>query len=184
MNRSNKILGISVSVMAAAVAVMLFAIFMAAWTGPATVRASGGVAFSLCDTNNNTGTSSPYASLVYSNVTIASSTIVCSTRNATSFDFNIQVSATGTAPTIQFQVQRSMDGVTWYGEDTNSTTGAVITHSPTNAYHTWAPGTAATTTRNITFSTQHENYVKVSFQSLAASSTIYAQVIPNNVIPN
>lgn len=151
------------------------------------VQAGGSQTLGCFDTVSNTcgnnGTTTPTYFGVGGTQT-ATTSVTAFTLNATSLDIDLWAVASSSSSVIQFSVQYSDNGIDWYSQDTSSVSSSLTTHATAPMLHAWTPGTTATTSRNLTITPIASRYVKIGFQAQVASTSLYARIIPRNLIPN
>lgn len=131
-------------------------------------------------------------SLTVMGINTATSSIVVPTSMADQVDLNIQETASTTSTVLNWIVQYSDDsncdtasssgatfsyinGCNWFTESISSSSeSASLTQESASAIHQWTPGTIATSTKHVSIQNVGANYVKVSFYSTVATSSIWA----------
>lgn len=147
-----------------------------------TPKVGGGFVTALCDTNGNSGsTTTP----TYITTATASTTLTCYTASAASIDMNLYVIASSSSSGIQWEYAFSDNNKDWYYENgVNMPTNILAQNGATPLLHTWVPGIAGTSTRNITITPTASKYVRVEIDATGASSSVYTQFILKNIITN
>lgn len=107
------------------------------------------VGFATAATVNSIGTS--ILPIHFATSTLATST--SATHNigiqTDQIDLNLKVTASSTTSQIRWQYEFSNNGTEWFGEDSKTTSGAVVTHQSATTTHYWTPGTIVTSFKNI-----------------------------------
>lgn len=138
---------------------------------------------STCDTAGNSSSLVASSSLVSLPTASASSTLPCSFPTAQSIDLNLAVVASSTSSVIQYDIAYSNNDVDWYyATGYGNASSSTISSVPSIFF--FKPNQTATTTANVTFSTNGSRYVQIRFKGTGAASMIYAQMVAKNVIPN
>ena len=117
-------------------------------------------------TSNTTvpSTATSTFNLTYYNT--ATTTYVFNTEGVDQVNFNLFLTASSTNASLywfyQFANATTTYSDTWFGEDSNSTSGAVVTHTVPK-YHVFTPLVTSTSTINITVSNINSKYMKIGF---------------------
>jgi hypothetical protein len=114
---------------------------------------------------------------------MSTTTMTVPTANATTLSLNLDVVPVSASTVYLFTVAYSNNGVDWFQEDANSTSGSVITHAASATIHTWTPG-AATTTRSINIQTHAAKFTQIGFKLTGANGKLYPQAILQNAVVN
>lgn len=164
----------------AAIFVLLLTVAVAG--GVMTLRVNdahaSGIKYSACDTAGNSGaTTTP----VYLGITAFAATSTlgpCNLQSSQAFGINWQINASSSASVVNYVVQYSFNGIDWYNQDTNATAHVGTT---TNTISPAAAGLS----RVSTITTQSGMpLVRVQYAAATASSSVYAQLVANNQVPN
>ncbi len=148
-----------------------------------TAAHASGLRFTQCDNVVGMGGGGSHAttSPVYLPVgTLAATSTMgpCNLQQASSFALNIFANASTTGSSIVWVEQYSMDGVDWYNADANATAHVGTT---TNTY---TPGVAGRSAITYVRTPTGANYVRIKYSAVTASSSVYANLVPNNTLTN
>lgn len=106
----------------------------------------------------------------------ATSTMTLSVNNASVLDLNIQqTSASSTNAVIWWTYYFSEDGVDWYPETEESTSGNVVTHNASETIHKWTPGVATAAYTNDHLTDITSKLVKIEFSAHTTSTALYVE---------
>lgn len=164
----------------AAIAILLA--FSAGTFGPRTASASGQSI--QCTDSSNAGcqpnaTSTPSFGLSPGALTSTSTLATVFTPNATQLDLYLNAAASSTSSVILWQYSFSFDGANYYPESSQTTAGVA-----TPLIHSWIPGRTASTTLETKLTPLGAKYVRISVWGSVASSTVFSQIVLDNLIPN
>lgn len=148
-------------------------------------QVGGGFVHGFCDTNGNSGTTTP---LTYQYSAAATTTLPCFTDSADQIDVQLYMVASTSGSAATMQIQYSNDNVTWYGQETPTAvpvvgTGYVALATTTDTYY-FTPGTTATSTMDLKIPAVNSKYTRVLFRQAGAGYGFYAAIINKNVIRN
>lgn len=175
----------------ALVAAILVGVAVATLTNAPIAKAGGSNYGSICDTatgakkgSTNATTSLQFLPIVGATGDSATSTLgICNTGLASAIALNwYTVSSTTPTGALLWTVQYSYNAQDWYNEDTNSTSGSLVTHQATTT-HTWSPGQNGTTTKSVWMQNITAPFIRILYSS-TATTTIYGQIIPKNTLVN
>lgn len=107
--------------------------------------------------------------------------------NAQAFDINLfNVASVTQSSVVNYTIWFSNNNNDWYQQGAQNVVAGVNTVS--NEAYTWVPGATTTARLYPTISTRisssGEKYVQVRASASVGTTSIYAQIIPDNAIPN
>jgi len=105
----------------------------------------------------------------------ASSSVIVSLKNVDLVDINIQQTSAEASAQIWWTYYFSNDGIDWYPQDVNTTSGSVVTHSAGATIHKWTSDTTGAAYKRVTLSDFAGDKLKIEFGGQVATSTLYVE---------
>ena|SRR3990167_3373085 len=166
------------------IGIILLGLVWFSWQLPQKALAAQGSIFnSIVQWITNNSTTPTLTNQTWISNSTATTTYSFNTEGIDQVNLNIFTRASSTTANLYWYVAftnaTTTDSDTWFKEDVNTTSGAVITHTSNYSMHLWNPAATGTSTKNVLIQNINSKYMLVGFwvADSAVSATTTTSVI-------